>query len=178
YGAHSNRGVNQLRRWGSAEQKRRYLPKLISGEHLGALAMTETESGSDVMSMRLTAEKRGNRYGLNGGKMWITNGPGADVVIVYARTSPEAGTRGISAFIVEKEFDGFSVSRKLDKLGMRGSATGELVFDDCEVPPENLLGAEGEGAKILMSGLDFERIVLAAGPLGIMRAALELVIPY
>src|SRR6266540_1346984 len=178
YGAHSNLCVNQLRRWGSAEQKRRYLPKLISGEHLGALAMSESEAGSDVMSMRLLAEKRGNRYGLNGGKMWITNGPGADVLIVYARTEPEAGTRGISAFIVEREFEGFSVSRKLDKLGMRGSATGELVFTDCEVPPENLLGQEGNGSKILMSGLDFERIVLAAGPLGIMRAALDLVIPY
>ena len=178
YGAHSNLCINQLRRWGSPEQKRRYLPKLISGEHLGALAMSEGEAGSDVMSMRLVAEKRGNRYGLNGGKMWITNGPGADVLIVYARTSPEAGTRGLSAFIVERQFEGFSVSRKLDKLGMRGSATGELLFTDCEVPPENLLGGEGEGARILMSGLDYERIVLAAGPLGIMRAALELVIPY
>jgi len=179
YGAHSNLCVNQLRRWGTSEQKRRYLPKLISGEHLGALAMSESEAGSDVMSMRLVAEKRGNdRYVLNGGKMWITNGPSADLAIVYARTDLEAGSRGISAFLVERGTSGFSVSRKLDKLGMRGSETGELVFADCEVPAENLLGGEGEGARILMSGLDYERIVLAAGPLGIMRAALDLVVPY
>src|SRR6202163_3269325 len=151
YGAHSNLCINQLRRWGNSEQKRRYLPKLIAGEHLGALAMSESEAGSDVMSMRLVAEKRGNdRYGLNGGKMWITNGPGADVAIVYARTGMEAASRGISAFIVERGTTGFSVSRKLDKLGMRGSETGELVFADCEVPAENLLGTEGEGARILM----------------------------
>ena len=179
YGAHSNLCVNQLRRWGSDEQKRRYLPKLIAGEHIGALAMSETESGSDVMSMRLAAEKRGNdRYVLNGGKMWITNGPGANVVIVYARTDKGAGSRGLSAFIVERGARGFSVSRKLDKLGMRGSETGELLFEDCEVPADNLLGREGEGARILMSGLDYERIVLAAGPLGIMRAALDLAVPY
>ena len=179
YGAHSNLCVNQLRRWGSDDQKRRYLPKLIAGEHIGALAMSETESGSDVMSMRLAAEKRGNdRYVLNGGKMWITNGPGANVVIVYARTDKGAGSRGLSAFIVERGARGFSVSRKLDKLGMRGSETGELVFEDCEVPADNLLGREGEGARILMSGLDYERIVLAAGPLGIMRAALDLAVSY
>jgi isovaleryl-CoA dehydrogenase len=179
YGAHSNLCINQLRRWGNDEQKRRYLPKLIAGEHLGALAMSETESGSDVMSMRLAAEKRGNdRYVLNGGKMWITNGPGANLVIVYARTDKGAGSRGLSAFIVERGTRGFSVSRKLDKLGMRGSETGELLFTDCEVPADNLVGREGEGAKILMSGLDYERIVLAAGPLGIMRAALDLAIPY
>ena len=179
YGAHSNLCVNQLRRWGSDEQKRRYLPKLIAGEHIGALAMSETESGSDVMSMRLAAEKRGNdRYVLNGGKMWITNGPGANVVIVYARTDKGAGSRGLSAFIVERGARGFSVSRKLDKLGMRGSETGELLFEDCEVPADNLLGREGEGARILMSGLDYERIVLAAGPLGIMRAALDLAVSY
>jgi isovaleryl-CoA dehydrogenase len=179
YGAHSNLCINQLRRWGSEEQKRRYLPGLIAGNHLGALAMSETESGSDVMSMRLAAEKRGNDlYVLNGSKMWITNGPGADVLIVYARTDKQAGSRGLSAFIVERGTPGFSVSRKLDKLGMRGSETGELLFADCEVPAENLLGREGEGATILMSGLDYERIVLAAGPLGIMRAALELAVPY
>ena len=179
YGAHSNLCVNQLRRWVSDEQKRRYLPKLIAGEHIGALAMSETESGSDVMSMRLAAEKRGNdRYVLNGGKMWITNGPGANVVIVYARTDKGAGSRGLSAFIVERGARGFSVSRKLDKLGMRGSETGELLFEDCEVPADNLLGREGEGARILMSGLDYERIVLAAGPLGIMRAALDLAVSY
>jgi isovaleryl-CoA dehydrogenase len=178
YGAHSNLCINQLRRWGTGEQKRRYLPKLIAGEHLGALAMSESEAGSDVMSMRLVAEKRGDRFILNGGKMWITNGPSADLAIVYARTGMEAGSRGISAFVVERGTTGFSVSRKLDKLGMRGSETGELVFADCEVPAENLLGTEGEGARILMSGLDYERIVLAGGPLGIMRAALDLVVPY
>jgi isovaleryl-CoA dehydrogenase len=178
YGAHSNLCVNQLRRFGSAEQKRRYLPKLLSGEHLGGLAMSEAEAGSDAMSMRLAALKRGDRYILNGAKMWITNGPGADTLVVYAKTDPAAGARGITAFIVERGAKGFSVARKLDKLGMRGSETGELVFDDCEVPEENVLGRPGEGAGILMSGLDYERVVLAAGPLGIMRACLDLAIPY
>ena len=178
YGAHSNLCVNQLRRWGSDEQKRRHLPKLISGEHLGALAMSETEAGSDVTAMRLRADKRGDRYLLNGAKMWITNGPGADLVIVYAKTDPAAGARGITAFIVERGFKGFSVARKLDKLGMRGSETGELAFVDCEVPAENVLGRPGDGVKILMSGLDAERIVLAAGPLGIMRACFDLILPY
>jgi isovaleryl-CoA dehydrogenase len=178
YGAHSNLCVNQLRRWGTDAQKRRYLPKLISGEHLGALAMSETEAGSDVVSMRLAAEKRGDRYVLNGSKMWITNGPGADTLIVYAKTDPEAGARGITAFLVERSFKGFSVAQKLDKLGMRGSETGELVFAECEVPEENVIGNPGEGVRILMSGLDYERVVLAAGPLGLMRAALDLVLPY
>ncbi|WP_026380166.1 isovaleryl-CoA dehydrogenase [Afifella pfennigii] len=178
YGAHSNLCVNQLRRWGSEEQKSRYLAKLISGEHLGALAMSETGAGSDVVSMKLRAEKHGERYFLNGSKMWITNGPQADTLIVYAKTDPEAGARGITAFLIEKGFAGFSVAQKLDKLGMRGSETGELVFEDCEVPEENRLGAEGEGVKILMSGLDYERVVLAAGPLGLMQAALDVVIPY
>ena len=179
YGAHSNLCINQLRRWGSDEQKRRYLPKLISGEHLGALAMSESEAGSDVTAMRLRADKRGDRYLLNGAKMWITNGPGADLVIVYAKTDPAAGARGITAFVVERGFKGFSVARKLDKLGMRGSETGELAFVDCEVPAENVLGATGGGrGKILMSGLDAERIVLAAGPLGIMRACFDLILPY
>jgi len=178
YGAHSNLCVNQLRRWGSEEQKSRYLRKLVSGEHLGALAMSETGAGSDVVSMKLRAEKKGDRYVLNGSKMWITNGPQADTLIVYAKTDPEAGPRGISAFLIEKDFAGFSVAQKLDKLGMRGSETGELVFSNCEVPEENLLGAEGEGVKILMSGLDFERVVLAAGPIGLMQAALDIVIPY
>jgi isovaleryl-CoA dehydrogenase len=178
YGAHSNLAVNQIRRFGSAAQKRRYLPKLLSGEHLGALAMSEADAGSDVMSMRLRAERRGDRYFLNGAKMWITNGPGADTVVVYARTGPDAGARSLSAFIVERGFPGFSAGRKIDKVGMRGSETGELVFADCEVPAENILGAPGEGARILMSGLDLERIVLAAGPLGIMRAALDLALPH
>ncbi len=178
YGAHSNLCVNQLRRWGSEGQKKRYLSKLISGEHLGALAMSEAGAGSDVVSMRLEARKRGDRYVLNGTKMWITNGPSADTLIVYAKTDPEAGSRGITAFIVERGSKGFSIAQKLDKLGMRGSETGELVFVDCEVPEENVLGKPGEGVRILMSGLDYERVVLAAGPLGLMRAALDLVLPY
>jgi isovaleryl-CoA dehydrogenase len=178
YGAHSNLCVNQLRRNASPAQKRRYLPKLISGEHLGGLAMSEPGAGSDVVSMRLRAEKRGDRYILNGTKMWITNGPGGDVLVVYAKTDPDAGPRGITAFIVEKGFKGFRVAQKLDKLGMRGSSTGELVFEDCEVPAENVLGEVGKGVAILMSGLDYERAVLAAGPIGIMQAAMDLVIPY
>src|SRR5690606_35181525 len=168
YGAHSNLCVNQIRRNGTEAQKRRYLPKLISGEHVGALAMSEPGAGSDVVSMRTRAEKRGDRYVLNGSKMWITNGPDADVLVVYAKTDPAAGPRGISAFIVEKGFKGFSTAQKLDKLGMRGSNTCELVFQDCEVPAENLLGTEGKGVNVLMSGLDYERVVLAGGPLGIM----------
>ena len=178
YGAHSNLCVNQLRRNGSAAQKRRYLPQLVSGEHVGALAMSETGAGSDVMGMRLTAEKRGDRYLLNGSKMWITNGPDADVLVVYAKTDPAAGARGITAFVVQKNFKGYSAAQKLDKLGMRGSNTCELVFDDCEVPAENVLGAVGKGVEVLMSGLDYERAVLAAGPLGIMQACLDAVIPY
>jgi isovaleryl-CoA dehydrogenase len=178
YGAHSNLCVNQIFRWGRAEQKARYLPKLISGEHLGALAMSEQGAGSDVVSMQLRAEKRGERYMLNGTKFWITNGPQADVLVVYAKTDPEAGPRGITAFIVEKGFPGFSIAQKLDKLGMRGSETGELVFRDCEVPEENVLGQVGEGVGVLMSGLDYERTVLAAGPLGLMQAALDVVMPY
>jgi isovaleryl-CoA dehydrogenase len=178
YGAHSNLCVNQIFRWGDAEQKTRYLPKLISGEHLGALAMSEAGAGSDVVAMQLRAEKRGDRYVLNGSKFWITNGPQADTLVVYAKTDPSAGPRGITAFIVEKGFPGFSVAQKLDKLGMRGSETGELVFRDCEVPEENVLGAIGEGVRVLMSGLDYERAVLAAGPLGLMQAALDVVIPY
>jgi isovaleryl-CoA dehydrogenase len=178
YGAHSNLCVNQLRRWGTEAQKHRYLPKLVSGEHLGALAMSEPGAGSDVVSMRLKAEKRGDRYVLNGTKMWITNGPSADTLIVYAKTDPDAGPRGITAFLIEKDFKGFSVAQKLDKLGMRGSETGELVFEDCEVPEENVLGAVGKGVNVLMSGLDYERTVLAAGPLGIMQAALDIVLPY
>jgi isovaleryl-CoA dehydrogenase len=178
YGAHSNLCVNQIRRHGTEEQKRRYLPKLISGEHVGALAMSEPQSGSDVVSMRLKAERRNDRYILNGTKFWITNGPVADVVVVYAKTNPAAESRGISAFIIERTFKGYSVAKKLDKLGMRGSETGELVFIDCEVPAENMLGAEGRGVEVLMSGLDYERAVLAAGPIGIMQAALEQVLPY
>ncbi len=178
YGAHSNLCVNQLRRHGSDAQKHRYLPKLISGEHVGALAMSETGAGSDVVSMKLKAEKRGDRYVLNGTKMWITNGPIADTLVVYAKTDSGAGHRGISAFIVEKGFKGFSTAQKLDKLGMRGSDTGELVFADCEVPAENMLGTEGAGVSILMSGLDYERAVLAAGSLGIMQACIDLVLPY
>jgi isovaleryl-CoA dehydrogenase len=178
YGAHSNLCVNQIRRNASAEQKGRYLPKLISGEHVGALAMSEPNAGSDVVSMRTRADKKGDRYILNGSKMWITNGPLADVIVVYAKTDPTAGSRGISAFIVEKTFKGFSAGKKLDKLGMRGSDTGEIVFADCEVPAENLLGAVGNGVNILMSGLDYERTVLAAGPVGVMQACLDLVIPY
>jgi isovaleryl-CoA dehydrogenase len=178
YGAHSNLCVNQLRRNGSREQKLRYLPKLISGEHVGALAMSEPGAGSDVVSMQLRAEKRGSRYILNGTKMWITNGPGGDVVIVYAKTDPNQGPKGITAFIVEKGFKGFRVAQKLDKLGMRGSNTGELVFEDCEVPEENVLGEVGKGVNVLMSGLDYERVVLSAGPLGIMQACMDVVIPY
>ncbi|MCD7060684.1 isovaleryl-CoA dehydrogenase [Pelagibacterium xiamenense] len=178
YGAHSNLAVNQIRRWGTDAQKRNYLPKLISGEHLGALAMSEAGSGSDVVSMSLRADKNGDHYLLNGTKFWITNAPKADVLVVYAKTDPSAGPKGISAFIIEKGFEGFSVSPKLDKMGMRGSDTAELVFKDCKVPAENVMGAVGEGAKILMSGLDYERVVLAAGPLGIMQACLDAVLPY
>jgi len=178
YGAHSNLCVNQIRRNGSADQKRRYLPKLVSGEHLGALAMSEPGAGSDVISMRLRAEKKGSRYVLNGSKMWITNGPQADTLVVYAKTDPSAGPRGVTAFLVEKDFKGFSTAQKLDKLGMRGSDTGELVFQDCEVPEENVMGREGEGARILMSGLDYERAVLSAGSIGIMQSCMDLVVPY
>ena len=178
YGAHSNLCINQIRRNGSEAQKRRYLPKLISGEHLGALAMSESEAGSDVASMRLRAEKRGERYRLNGAKMWITNGPGADTLVVYAKTDPHARTRGVTAFLIEKGFKGFRVSPKLDKLGMRGSDTAELVFEDCEVHEENVLGHVGRGMQVLMSGLDYERVVLSAGPLGIMQACLDIVLPY
>ena len=178
YGAHSNLCVNQLRRWGSAEQKARYLPKLISGEHVGSLAMSESGSGSDVVSMRLRADKKGDRYVLNGGKFWITNAKHADTLIVYAKTEPEAASRGISAFLIEKNFKGFSVAQSLDKLGMRGSPTGELVFEDCEVPEENLMGPLNKGAQVLMSGLDYERAVLASGPIGIMQACLDVVLPY
>lgn len=178
YGAHSNLCVNQIRRWGDPEQKRRYLPRLISGEHVGSLAMSEAGSGSDVISMRLRAEKRGDRYVLNGTKFWITNAPHADTLVVYAKTDPEADSRGVTAFLVEKGFAGFSTSQKLDKMGMRGSDTAELVFEDCEVPEENVLGPVGGGAGVLMSGLDYERAVLAAGPLGIMQACLDVVLPY
>ena len=178
YGAHSNLCVNQLRRNGNAEQKRRYLPKLISGEHVGGLAMSEPGAGSDVVSMRTRADRKGDRYVLNGSKMWITNGPVAETLVVYAKTDPTAGARGITAFVIERGFKGFSTAQKLDKLGMRGSDTGELVFEDCEVPAENVLGAVGNGVNVLMSGLDYERVVLAAGPLGIMQACLDLVIPY
>ncbi|MFC4298861.1 MAG: isovaleryl-CoA dehydrogenase [Castellaniella sp.] len=178
YGAHSNLCVNQLHRNGTEAQKQKYLPGLISGEHVGALAMSEPGAGSDVVSMRLRAEKRGDRYVLNGTKMWITNGPDADTLVVYAKTNPEAHQRGITAFIVEKSFPGFSVAQKLDKLGMRGSHTGELVFQDCEVPAENVLGQVDGGVKVLMSGLDYERAVLAAGPLGIMQAVMDVVVPY
>ena len=178
YGAHSNLCVNQLRRWGTAEQKARYLPKLMSGEHLGALAMSEPGSGSDVMSMRTHAVKRGDHYVLNGNKMWITNGPTADTLIVYATIDPTSGTKGVSAFIIERGFKGFSTAQKLDKLGMRGSDTCELVFQDCEVPEENVLAEVGHGARVLMSGLDYERVVLAGGPIGLMRACLDEVVPY
>lgn len=178
YGAHSNLCVNQIRRWGSDEQKRRYLPRLISGEHVGALAMSEAGSGSDVVSMRLRAERRGDRYVLNGTKFWITNGPHADVLVVYAKTEPEAASRGISAFLIEKDFKGFRCAQKLDKMGMRGSDTGELVFEDCEVPEENVLGPANGGVGVLMSGLDYERAVLSGGPLGIMQACLDVVLPY
>ncbi|MFP6773829.1 MAG: isovaleryl-CoA dehydrogenase [Alphaproteobacteria bacterium] len=178
YGAHSNLCVNQIRRQGTAEQKNRYLPKLISGEHVGALAMSEPGAGSDVVSMRLRAERKGDQYILNGSKMWITNGPEADTLVVYAKTDPDARPRGITAFLIEKGFAGFSTAQKLDKLGMRGSDTCELLFEDCAVPAENILGAEGEGVRILMSGLDYERLVLSGGPLGIMQACMDVVMPY
>ena len=178
YGAHSNLCVNQIRRNGSEAQKKKYLPKLISGEHVGALAMSEPGAGSDVVSMRLRADHQGDRYVLTGTKMWITNGPDADTLVVYAKTDPQAGPRGITAFVVEKGMKGFSTAQKLDKLGMRGSNTCELVFDGCEVPEENILGREGEGVRVLMSGLDYERAVLAGGSLGIMAACLDVVLPY
>ncbi len=178
YGAHSNLCVNQIHRNGNTEQKQRYLPKLVSGEHVGALAMSETGSGSDVVSMRLRADKEGDRYLLNGNKMWITNGPEAQTLVVYAKTDMDAGPHGITAFIVEKSFPGFSTSPKLDKLGMRGSNTCELNFENCEVPEENVLGEVGEGVKVLMSGLDYERVVLSGGPLGIMAACMDVVLPY
>ena len=178
YGAHSNLCVNQIRRWGNPDQKGRYLPGLISGDHVGALAMSEAGSGSDVISMTLKAERRGDHYVLNGTKFWITNGPHADVLVVYAKTDPDAASRGLTAFLVEKDFAGFRCAQKLDKMGMRGSDTGELVFEDCEVPEENVLGAENRGAAVLMSGLDYERTVLAGGPLGIMQACLDVVLPY
>ncbi|ATH79071.1 isovaleryl-CoA dehydrogenase [Halomonas sp. C22] len=178
YGAHSNLCVNQLKINASAEQKAKYLPKLISGEHVGALAMSEPGAGSDVVSMQLRAKEDGDHYVLNGNKMWITNGPDADVLVVYAKTDPEAGSKGITAFIIEKGMPGFSTAQKLDKLGMRGSNTCELVFQDCRVPAENVLGEVGKGVRVLMSGLDYERTVLAAGPIGIMQAAMDVVIPY
>jgi isovaleryl-CoA dehydrogenase len=178
YGAHSNLCVNQISRHGTEAQKQRYLPPLIRGEHVGALAMSEPGAGSDIVSMRLRAERVGDHYVLNGTKMWITNGPDATTLVVYGKTDPAAGSRGITAFIVERSFKGFSTAQKLDKLGMRGSNTGELVFENCQVPAENVLGKEGAGVKVLMSGLDFERLVLAGGPLGIMGACLDLVLPY
>ncbi|KZN47780.1 isovaleryl-CoA dehydrogenase [Pseudoalteromonas luteoviolacea] len=178
YGAHSNLCVNQINRNGNQAQKEKYLPKLITGEHIGALAMSEPNSGSDVVSMKLKAEKKGDNYVLNGNKMWITNGPDADVFVIYAKTELDAGPRGITAFIVERDFPGFSTAQKLDKLGMRGSNTCELVFEDCEVPKENILGTLNEGVKVLMSGLDYERVVLAGGPLGIMQACMDVVVPY
>ena len=178
YGAHSNLCVNQIRRNGSEAQKRKYLPKLISGEHVGALAMSEPNSGSDVVSMKLRADKKGDRYVLNGNKMWITNGPDADTLVVYAKTDVNVGARGITAFLIEKAFKGFSTAQKLDKLGMRGSNTCELVFQDCEVPEENILGQLNQGVNVLMSGLDFERAVLAGGPLGVMQACMDVVVPY
>jgi len=178
YGAHSNLCVNQIYRNGTDEQKARYLPRLVSGEHVGALAMSEPGAGSDVVSMRLRADKKGDRYVLNGTKMWITNGPDADTLVVYAKTDPEAHQHGITAFLVEKTFKGFSVAQKLDKLGMRGSHTGELVFQDCEIPEENVLGQVNGGVKVLMSGLDYERAVLSGGPLGIMQAVMDVAVPY
>ena len=178
YGAHSNLCVNQIRRWGTPAQKARYLPKLISGDHVGALAMSEAGSGSDVISMRLRADKKGDRYVLNGTKFWITNGPHADTLVVYAKTDPDAASRGVTAFLIERDFKGFSTSPKLNKMGMRGSDTCELVFEDCEVPEENVMGPVGGGAGVLMSGLDYERAVLAAGPLGIMQACLDVTLPY
>jgi len=178
YGAHSNLCINQIARWGTAAQKAKYLPQLISGEHLGSLAMSESGSGSDVVSMRLRADKRNDRYVLNGSKFWITNGPGADTLVVYGKTNPDAGAKGITAFLIERGMAGFSTAQKLDKLGMRGSDTCELVFEDCEVPFDNVLGEEGRGVQVLMSGLDYERVVLAGGPLGIMQACLDVVVPY
>ena len=178
YGAHSNLCVNQISRNGTEDQKARYLPRLISGDYVGALAMSEPGAGSDVVSMKLRAEKRNDRYILNGNKFWITNGPDADVLVVYAKTDPDAGPRGITAFLIEKDFTGFSTGQKLDKLGMRGSNTAELIFEDCEVPFENILGEEGRGVNVLMSGLDYERVVLAAGPIGLMAAAMDVVVPY
>ncbi|OKL44117.1 isovaleryl-CoA dehydrogenase [Pseudovibrio exalbescens] len=178
YGAHSNLCVNQINRHGTHEQKTKYLPKLCSGEHVGALAMSEPGAGSDVVSMKLRAEKRNDRFVLNGNKMWITNGPDAETLVVYAKTDPEAGPRGITAFLIEKGMAGFSTAQKLDKMGMRGSNTCELVFEDCEVPFENILGEEGGGVKVLMSGLDYERVVLSGGPLGLMAAAMDVVVPY
>jgi len=178
YGAHSNLCVNQIRRNGSDAQKRKYLPKLISGEHVGALAMSEPNSGSDVVSMKLRADRKGDRFVLNGNKMWITNGPDANVLVVYAKTDVNAGPRGITAFLIENTFKGFSTAQKLDKLGMRGSNTCELVFRDCEVPEENLLGQLGKGVNVLMSGLDYERAVLAGGPLGLMQACMDVAVPY
>lgn len=178
YGAHANLCVNQIKLNATAEQKAKYLPKLISGEHVGALAMSEPGAGSDVVSMSLCADRQGDHYVLNGNKMWITNGPDADVLVVYAKTDPEAGAKGITAFLIEKGFAGFSTAQKLDKLGMRGSNTCELVFEDCQVPTENVLGEENRGVRVLMSGLDYERTVLAAGPIGIMQACLDVVVPY
>ena len=178
YGAHSNLCVNQIRRNGNEQQKRQYLPKLISGEHIGALSMSEPGAGSDVVGLRAKAEKKGDHYILNGTKMWCTNGPDADILVVYARTKPNAGSRGITAFIIERDFKGFRASQKLDKLGMRGSSTSELVFEDCEVPKENVLGQLDDGARVLMSGLDYERLVLSGGPIGLMQAAMDVVIPY
>jgi isovaleryl-CoA dehydrogenase len=178
YGAHSNLCVNQINRWGTEEQKAKYLPALCSGENVGALAMSETGAGSDVVSMRLRAERRNDRYVLNGSKMWITNGPSASTLVVYAKTDPERSSRGITAFIIEREMKGFSVAQKLDKLGMRGSDTGELVFDNVEVPFENVLHEDGRGVEVLMSGLDYERVVLSAGPLGLMAACLDVAVPY
>ena len=178
YGAHSNLCVNQIFKNGNDAQREKYLPKLVSGEHIGALAMSEPNAGSDVVSMKLKAEKRGNKYILNGNKMWITNGPDAHTFVIYAKTDPDAGPRGITAFIVERDFPGFSRAQKLDKLGMRSSNTCELVFEDCEVPAENILGKEGEGVRVLMSGLDYERLVLSGGPLGIMQSCMDIVVPY
>ena len=178
YGAHSNLCINQIYRWGNEQQKSKYLPKLVSGEHIGSLAMSEPSAGSDVVSMKLKAEKRNDYYLLNGSKMWITNGPDADTLVVYAKTDISAGPKGITAFLIEKDMAGFSTGKKLDKLGMRGSNTSELIFENCEVPYENVLGEEGKGVKVLMSGLDYERVVLAAGPVGIMAGAMDVVVPY
>ncbi len=178
YGAHSNLCINQIYRWGNEQQKNKYLPKLISGEHIGSLAMSEPSAGSDVVSMKLKAEKRNDYYLLNGSKMWITNGPDADTLVVYAKTDLSAGPKGITAFLIEKGMEGFSTGKKLDKLGMRGSNTSELIFENCEVPYENVLGEEGKGVNVLMSGLDYERVVLAAGPVGIMAGAMDVVVPY